>query len=397
MGDQLAVAPQLLPRVVTQLGSAAQTAHATASGLAPLESWANGSNPPVLSAADNLRSARQTLSIAGDQLTALSADVSRRAVLLGIENGAGPGARPRPTTRPADKPWWATAWDTVSHDAQGVWKTIEANKDTIHTVLDVAGMIPVVGDAANGINALLYLGEGDYTDAALSATALIPLAADGLLATRLGAKALKYVKDLGVAEKLLARGEQVVADSAADRALLERFASNVTERSMVGDPEVAKAVQVGQSIPELQPEVWANLNRDQKLTAIQKFEDMHAAATGRPAYPVVPYENPGFRGTFDPWSKQIKFNDNLLDPNLPPDPIVNTLSHEGRHAFQWNTITDPLSYHDPEEALRWQANMDPQNYIRYENNPYGYYSQAIERDARGFGNTVQRILYGSIP
>jgi len=243
----------------------------------------------------------------------------------------------------------------------------------------------------------LYLGEGDYADAALSATALIPLAADGLLATRLGAKALKYVKDLGVAEKLLARGEQIVVDSTADRAVLERFAANVSERSLVGDPEVAKVVEIGQSISELQPEVWANLNRDQKLTAIQKFEDMHAAATGRPPLQVVPYDNPPWRGTFDPSSKQLKINDYLLDPNAPPDQIVNTLSHEGRHAFQFQTVEDPLSYHDPQEALRWKENIAPGNYVRYENNPYGYFSQSIERDARGFGNTVQRLLYGSIP
>jgi hypothetical protein len=37
--------------------------------------------------------------------------------------------------------------------------------DIAHTVLDVAGLIPVVGELADGANALFYLAEGNTTDA----------------------------------------------------------------------------------------------------------------------------------------------------------------------------------------------------------------------------------------
>jgi uncharacterized protein YukE len=46
--------------------------------------------------------------------------------------------------------------------------------DLGHAVLDIAGLIPLVGEAADGINAAWYTAEGDYTSAALSAAAMIP-------------------------------------------------------------------------------------------------------------------------------------------------------------------------------------------------------------------------------
>jgi hypothetical protein len=43
-----------------------------------------------------------------------------------------------------------------------------------HLVLDVVGLVPLVGEAADGINAAWYAVEGDYANAALSAAATIP-------------------------------------------------------------------------------------------------------------------------------------------------------------------------------------------------------------------------------
>jgi hypothetical protein len=43
-----------------------------------------------------------------------------------------------------------------------------------HLVLDVVGLVPLVGEAADGINAAWYAAEGDYANAALSAAATVP-------------------------------------------------------------------------------------------------------------------------------------------------------------------------------------------------------------------------------
>ena len=64
---------------------------------------------------------------------------------------------------------------------EAYWKAISG---TVHTLLDLCGLIPVGGELCDGINGVLYLLEGDGVNATLSFAATIPIA--GWLAT--GAK-----------------------------------------------------------------------------------------------------------------------------------------------------------------------------------------------------------------
>jgi hypothetical protein len=41
-------------------------------------------------------------------------------------------------------------------------------------LLDIAGLIPVIGEPADGINAAIYAYRGDYLNASLSAGGMIP-------------------------------------------------------------------------------------------------------------------------------------------------------------------------------------------------------------------------------
>ncbi|MCG8527258.1 MAG: hypothetical protein MI748_12810, partial [Opitutales bacterium] len=70
---------------------------------------------------------------------------------------------------------------------------VDGNKgntlDTVQTVLDVAGLVPGVGEFADLANALISLGRGNYAEAGLSALAMVPFAGWGAT----GAKAaMKY-------------------------------------------------------------------------------------------------------------------------------------------------------------------------------------------------------------
>ncbi|WP_433263647.1 polymorphic toxin-type HINT domain-containing protein [Actinosynnema sp. CS-041913] len=58
--------------------------------------------------------------------------------------------------------------------------------DIGHAVLDVAGMIPVVGEVADLANAAWYAAEGNYVDAALSAASAIPFAGYAATAVKAG-------------------------------------------------------------------------------------------------------------------------------------------------------------------------------------------------------------------
>ncbi len=53
-----------------------------------------------------------------------------------------------------------------------------------HIVLDVAGFIPVVGIFADVASGALYAAEGDYTNAAISVAAAIPIVGDAAAAAR---------------------------------------------------------------------------------------------------------------------------------------------------------------------------------------------------------------------
>ncbi|MEL6862995.1 MAG: polymorphic toxin-type HINT domain-containing protein [Bacteroidota bacterium] len=63
--------------------------------------------------------------------------------------------------------------------------------DWVQTGLDVVGLVPGLGEVADGLNAVIYLGRGDYTNAALSVAAMNPVGGQA-------ATALKYVNKSGL-------------------------------------------------------------------------------------------------------------------------------------------------------------------------------------------------------
>ncbi|WP_416406422.1 hypothetical protein RCH27_15970 [Paracidovorax citrulli] len=116
-------------------------------------------------------------------------------------NPHGNSAPPIKPTEP-EKSWWSR-WGS----------------DVVHTGLDVVGLIPGVGEIADGANALIYLAEGDKVNAAISAAAMIPGA--GMAAT--GAKYGK--KAAGAAAEAI--GKKTARE--AEEALVKREAKEAEE------------------------------------------------------------------------------------------------------------------------------------------------------------------------
>lgn len=67
--------------------------------------------------------------------------------------------------------------------------------DVAQTGLDLVGLIPIVGELADGANALIYSARGDYVNAALSTAAMIPIIGTGATGTKYVNKLLKFTKD----------------------------------------------------------------------------------------------------------------------------------------------------------------------------------------------------------
>ena len=117
-----------------------------------------------------------------------------------------------------------------------------------HTVLNVAGMVPVIGAPADAINAGWYAAEGDWGNAALSAATAIPGVGDFVGGARLGTTALKMAEDGAKAERLIKDATEAAstakkAEKALGEAKAAEGAGKGAEVAGEGAKEVAKAAK----------------------------------------------------------------------------------------------------------------------------------------------------------
>lgn len=81
-------------------------------------------------------------------------------------------------------------WGTSADDDPGPLSSIG------HGVLDVVGLVPVIGEPADAVNAAWYTAEGDYTNAALSAAAMVPIAGWAATGGKFGVKGVRAVRSV---------------------------------------------------------------------------------------------------------------------------------------------------------------------------------------------------------
>ena len=102
--------------------------------------------------------------------------------------------------------------------------------DGVHTVLDVAGFIPVVGDLADLANGVIFAAEGDWVNAGISTAAIFFDAATGAkLATKASKEVIGETVET-VAEKAVKNSVEELAEDAVEKAGKET-AENVAEKT----------------------------------------------------------------------------------------------------------------------------------------------------------------------
>ncbi len=109
--------------------------------------------------------------------------------------------------------------------------------DVGHTVLDVAGLVPLVGELADGANALWYTADGDYTAAGLSAAAMIPVVGWVSTGGRLGVRGYKAVHTLDGLKTFL-RGRPTIVPAHAERLPVPPGSTGVRYRWFEGDKRI---------------------------------------------------------------------------------------------------------------------------------------------------------------
>jgi RHS repeat-associated protein len=116
-----------------------------------------------------------------------------------------------------DWPSWLN--DAVSYVAD---KTVQAGKwvkNNAHEILDVVGTIDPTG-IADGLNATIYLAEGDYTNAAISALSMIP-GGDAAKGAKYGGKVVNKLERQIVKAEVKAEKQIVKAETKIEKKIVK--------------------------------------------------------------------------------------------------------------------------------------------------------------------------------
>ncbi len=120
--------------------------------------------------------------------------------------------------------------------ADGVQATASFAWEHRHEILDAAGMVPVIGEVADAANAVLYLAEGDYANAAISLAALVPVGGQAVTGARLAYKGANAATDLvRYSDEVVEAGSNITrrvtnaTDTASTAASTTRSTARTTE------------------------------------------------------------------------------------------------------------------------------------------------------------------------
>jgi hypothetical protein len=158
------------------------------------------------------------------------------------------------------------------------------------------------------------------------------------------------------------------------------------------EQQINSAVESLQQIEAINGEVWQTLDAGERLEVLQDIENRMAIVQGRPAVgvAVTQLESNTF-GYYD--GQGITVNADHLAGNMPVTEFVDTLVHEGRHAYQDYAIRNPDFVRDTTLVSAWAENFAPGNYLTADD--YGqelYQGQPIEADAWNYAGHILTSL-----
>lgn len=161
------------------------------------------------------------------------------------------------------------------------------------------------------------------------------------------------------------------------------------------DFETVEAVEALREIDDLQFENWYRLREIDKVGVLQQAENRLAELQRRsPAEVLMVDCEPNVYGGYNYGTNQIEISSHLLRSNDVKE-VVDTIAHEGRHAYQYQATMFPEIHHDRNEVREWRKNFF--NYMRQEDYGYELYrSQPLEADAWKYGKTIAEGLYGRL-
>lgn len=158
--------------------------------------------------------------------------------------------------------------------------------------------------------------------------------------------------------------------------------------------QVEEASERLSNISEIQSENWDQLNETQRLETLQNVENQMAEIQGRQGMPILLNDLPA--NTFGQYDgEEIQINGNtIMDASMPVTEFVDTIIHEGRHAYQYYAIQNPGFEIDSDKVNQWAVNFEPRNYLSPEE--FGqemYMNQPVETDAWNYASRITAAIY----
>ena len=180
-------------------------------------------------------------------------------------------------------------------------------------------MLPAAGAVFDGINATWYLAEGDYTNAALSGMALIPVIGEFVGAGKAGLKGVKCADDIADAVKALDNTKDVakaVDDMAgAARCLDDVIKSNINSVQNAL-PNVEKATINPNKLTgyALNPEHPVGGNKAKVFESALGYNQSNASGLMKQIYEKLP-QNEAILGKLDQYGQRYTVDIPITGPN----------------------------------------------------------------------------------
>src|SRR5260221_4325069 len=116
--------------------------------------------------------------------------------------------------------------------------------------------------------------------------------------------------------------------------------------------QVLAAIESLAEVESLRPTIWSSVALKDRLKTLQVVEDRMAALQGRPGLQLVTALLNGY-GEYDVDHERIVLNHLHLLGDKPVDELINTVIHEGRHAYQHFAVTHTGVLSDTAEVASW--------------------------------------------
>jgi hypothetical protein len=141
------------------------------------------------------------------------------------------------------------------------------------------------------------------------------------------------------------------------------------------------------------PEYWKRMTLDKRVQLLQDLENDQASKSGRSPYTIkaVPMERLGQCGSAKHDIREIHVNEAHIQHNNFEFVAIDTVAHEGRHAYQNDVIENRIKHQNIEQAQIWKENADV--YVSNTEKMFLiYYNQPIERDAQDHAYNVMNEI-----